>query len=78
MEEETTGAPTSSIKPTPDRDGDEKITVVVPPSKGLRLSEEKGQDKEGDVAMEGVEGELSKQTSETEVDPQAKAVQGQC
>lgn len=74
MEEDTAGGPTSSIKSNRDRDGDEKMTVVVPPSKGPRLSGEPGQDKE-DVAMEGVE-DVDADKGESDVDPKAKAVQG--
>ncbi|KAI2814959.1 hypothetical protein CBS115989_8067 [Aspergillus niger] len=45
--------------------------TAVPPTKGSRLSGEKGTDKEGDVAMEGDEGE----DAEPEVDPKTKAIQ---
>ncbi|BCS05093.1 proteasome regulatory particle lid subunit RPN3 [Aspergillus luchuensis] len=45
--------------------------TAVPPTKGSRLSGEKGTDKEGDVAMEGAEGE----DAEPEVDPKTKAIQ---
>ncbi|KAL4894231.1 proteasome regulatory subunit C-terminal-domain-containing protein [Aspergillus ambiguus] len=72
MREDSAGAPTSSYTASKDRKGDEKMTVVVPPSKGSRLSADKGQDQEGDVAMEGAEGDEKK---EPEVDPKVKAVQ---
>ncbi|GKZ71692.1 26S proteasome non-ATPase regulatory subunit [Aspergillus niger] len=71
MGEDTAGGPTSSFNASQDRKGDEKMTVVVPPTKGSRLSGEKGTDKEGDVAMEGDEGE----DAEPEVDPKTKAIQ---
>ncbi|PYH63854.1 proteasome regulatory particle lid subunit RPN3 [Aspergillus vadensis CBS 113365] len=71
MGEDTAGGPTSSFNASQDRKGDEKMTVVVPPTKGSRLSGEKGTDKEGDVAMEGAEGE----DAEPEVDPKTKAIQ---
>ncbi|KAE8342929.1 hypothetical protein BDV24DRAFT_150195 [Aspergillus arachidicola] len=74
MGEDTAGAPTSSFNASKDRKGDEKMTVVVPPTKGSRLSGDKGQDQEGDVAMEGAEGDES-QKPEPEVDPRAKAIQ---
>ncbi|GAB1205742.1 hypothetical protein APSETT445_004421 [Aspergillus pseudonomiae] len=74
MGEDTAGAPTSSFNANKDRKGDEKMTVVVPPTKGSRLSGDKGQDQEGDVAMEGAEGDES-QKPEPEVDPRAKAIQ---
>ncbi|EAW09204.1 proteasome regulatory particle lid subunit RPN3 [Aspergillus clavatus NRRL 1] len=70
MEEDTAGGPTSSSNTSKNRKGDEKMTVVVPPSKGSRLSGDKGQDQQGDVAMEGAENE-----AEPEVDPKVKAVQ---
>lgn len=68
MGEDTAGGPTSSFNTRKDREGDE-MTVVVPPTKGSRLS---GQDKEGDVSMEGAEGEKS----ELQIDPKVKAIQG--
>ncbi|OOF98553.1 hypothetical protein ASPCADRAFT_393993 [Aspergillus carbonarius ITEM 5010] len=71
MGEDTAGGPTSSFNASQDRKGDEKMTVVVPPPKGSRLSGEKGTDQEGDVAMEGAEGE----EGEPEVDPKVKAIQ---
>ncbi|KAH8428983.1 proteasome regulatory particle lid subunit RPN3 [Aspergillus melleus] len=48
--------------------------TAVPPTKGSRLSGDKGQDQEGDVAMEGAEGDES-QNPESEVDPKTKAIQ---
>ncbi|PYH80795.1 terpenoid synthase [Aspergillus uvarum CBS 121591] len=71
MGEDTAGGPTSSFTASKDRKGDEKMTVVVPPTKGSRLSGEKAPDNEGDVAMEGADTEESK----SEVDPKVKAVQ---
>ena len=77
MEEDSaTVATPLSGKPNTDRDGDEKITVVVPPSKGARLSGDQSQDKEGDVNMDGVNEESTKQ-AEVEVDPKVKAMQGE-
>ncbi|RAK76720.1 proteasome regulatory particle lid subunit RPN3 [Aspergillus fijiensis CBS 313.89] len=71
MGEDTAGGPTSSFTASKDRKGDEKMTVVVPPTKGSRLSGEKAPDNEGDIAMEGADTEESK----SEVDPKVKAVQ---
>ncbi|RJE23194.1 hypothetical protein PHISCL_04447 [Aspergillus sclerotialis] len=73
MGEDSAGAPTSSFNASKDRQGDEKMTVVVPPSKGSRLPGNQGKD--GDVAMHGAEDEDAHK-SEAEVDPRAKAVQG--
>ncbi|KAF7168258.1 hypothetical protein CNMCM5623_001301 [Aspergillus felis] len=73
MGEDTAGGPTSSFNTRKDRKGDEKMTVVVPPSKGSRLSEEKGQNQEEDVVMEAAETDSQK--PESEVDPRVKAIQ---
>ncbi|EAL92957.1 26S proteasome non-ATPase regulatory subunit [Aspergillus fumigatus] len=73
MGEDTAGGPTSSFNTRKDRKGDEKMTVVVPPSKGSRLSGEKGQDREEDVVMEAAETDSQK--PESEVDPRVKAIQ---
>ncbi|KAL4940103.1 hypothetical protein BDV06DRAFT_213749 [Aspergillus oleicola] len=71
MEEDTAGGPTSSSNASKDRKGDQKMTVVVPPTKGSTGSGEKGQDQEGDVTMEGAEGEeLS-----SGIDPKTKTIQ---
>ena len=75
MGEDTAGAPTSSINTRKDRNGDEKMTVVVPPAKGSRSSNNAGQDKDEDVTMEGAE-EGDAQKTEPEIDPTAKAIQG--
>ncbi|KAJ9486571.1 hypothetical protein VN97_g6754 [Penicillium thymicola] len=70
MGEDTAGAPTSSSNTSKDRKSNEKMTVVVPPTKGSRSS---GKDKE-DVTMEGAEGGDVENT-EPEVDPTTKAIQ---
>ena len=69
---DTAGAPTSSSNTSKDRKSNEKMTVVVPPTKGSKSS---GKDKEDDVTMEGAEnGDL--ENTEPEVDPTTKAIQG--
>ncbi|CAP86113.1 26S proteasome non-ATPase regulatory subunit [Penicillium rubens] len=71
MGEDTAGAPTSSSNTSKDRKSNEKMTVVVPPTKGPRSS---GKDKEEDVTMEGAEdGDV--ENTEPEVDPTMKAIQ---
>lgn len=75
MGEDTAGAPTSSFNSRKDRHGDEKMTVVVPPTKGSKASNKAGQDKDEDVTMEGAEDGDAEQT-EPEVDPTTKAIQG--
>ncbi|KAL4805456.1 isoprenoid synthase domain-containing protein [Aspergillus unguis] len=71
MGEDTAGGPTSSFNASKDRKGDQKMTVVVPPTKGSKGSGDKGENQEGDVAMQGAEGE----ELESETDPKAKAIQ---
>lgn len=75
MEEDTAGAPTSSINSSKNRNGDEKMTVVVPPTKGSK-SEKSRQEKDGDVTMEGAED--ADADAEPEIDPTTKAIQGWC
>lgn len=70
MVDDTAGGPTSSIDTSKDRNGDE-MTVVVPPTKESKLPGQGRKEAEGDIAMEGVEGE----TAELEVNPQVKATQ---
>ncbi|KAJ5210363.1 hypothetical protein N7491_010169 [Penicillium cf. griseofulvum] len=71
MGEDTAGAPTSSSNASKDRKSNEKMTVVVPPTKGSRSS---GKDKEEDVTMEGAEdGDV--ENTKPEVDPTTKAIQ---
>ncbi|CAI7575657.1 unnamed protein product [Penicillium glandicola] len=70
MGEDTAGAPTSSSNTSKDRKSNEKMTVVVPPTKGSRSS---GKDKEEDVTMEGAED--GDENTEPEVDPATKAIQ---
>lgn len=75
-DENAAGGPTSAT-PTNNKEleGD-KMTVVVPPSKGSRLAADSGADKEGgDVAMEGADDE-NVDDKEPEIDPKVKAVQG--
>ncbi|KAJ5124707.1 Winged helix-turn-helix transcription repressor DNA-binding [Penicillium bovifimosum] len=71
MGEGTAGAPTSSSNASKGRKND-KMTVVVPPTKGSRSS---GKDKEEDVTMDGAEDGDAENT-EPEVDPTTKAIQG--
>ena len=64
------------VKVGNNKDGDEEMTVVVPPPKSSKLSGEPGKDEEGDVAMDNSE---NAQTSgiEAKVDPKVKAIAGQ-
>ncbi|KAJ5463519.1 hypothetical protein N7475_008463 [Penicillium sp. IBT 31633x] len=69
MGEDTAGAPTSSSNPSKGRKSD-KMTVVVPPTKGSKSLK----DKEKDVTMEGAEN-VDAENAEPEVDPTTKAIQ---
>jgi 26S proteasome regulatory subunit N3 len=59
-----------------DKDGDEEMTVVVPPSKASKSPGSSARDAEGDTVMNGTDGSDSR-TLEDGVDPQAKAVEGE-
>lgn len=56
--------------------GEEEMTVVVPPSKSSKLAGEPGKDAEGDVPMDGAEKSAVAPTEEP-IDPKVKAVTGQ-
>lgn len=58
--------PAKDPKKSKDNDGDEEMTVVVPPSKS------EDAEKNGDVAMNGTE----EKEAEPPVDPKAKAATG--
>ena len=67
---------TGKTKPGKDKDGDEEMTVVVPPAKGSKLSGEPAKDDEGDVAMNGATEDDVKEPAEPVVDPKSKAITG--
>lgn len=67
-------APLKGGKGKKAKDGDEEMTVVVPPSKGSKLSAPLKKDNEGDVAMG--EEETNGEDGAVKVDPVAKAVSG--
>lgn len=46
---------TDQAKSGQDKDGDDEMTVVVPPPKGSKLNSEPSKDIEGDIAMENSE-----------------------
>jgi 26S proteasome regulatory subunit N3 len=74
-DENAAGGPTSATPTNKELEGD-KMTVVVPPAKGPRLSADIGANKEGeDVAMDGADEETTA-VKEPEIDPRVKAVQG--
>lgn len=57
------------------KEGEDKITVVVPPSKSSKLNGETGKDSEGDISMEVTEKGREEAAAET-IDPRTKAILG--
>lgn len=55
------------------KDGEDEMTVVVPPPKSSKLSGEPSKDDEGDIAMENADKSDSVSPG---LDPKAKAVAG--
>ena len=60
-------------KSSKDKDGDEEMTVVLPPSKASKNSGIPGKEHEGEIAMNGTDESESK-TADDAVDPQATAI----
>lgn len=59
------------------KDGEDEMTVVVPPSKGSKLSAPPPADGDGDVIMDGSDQVDGEKAAEVKVeDPVAKAVSG--
>lgn len=56
------------------KEGEEEMTVVVPPSKGSKFSAPPVKDTEGDVTMDGFVDEDAEDVGAVKVDPVAKAV----
>lgn len=63
------------IKTDANKDGEDEMTVVVPPPKGIKLSGEPGKDAEGDIAMDNVVS-AEHISQDAEVDPKVKAIAG--
>ena len=82
------GAPSSATAPNGTKDvtmandkpekkeGDEEMTVVVPPSKGAKLSSDPLEDPEGDLKM--ADGDEARAKKPEAVDPKIKTVSGEC
>ena len=62
-------------KPSKDKDGDDEMTVVVPPSKASKPLNSPEKEADSDVAMNGIE-EPQPQAPDDVVDHPAKAVDG--
>ncbi|KAI9799201.1 MAG: hypothetical protein M1825_004844 [Sarcosagium campestre] len=74
MSEEPTDTANRS-KSNRDKDGDDEMTVVVPPPKGLKPSDQSGgRDKVEDISMVGTEERISETLEATTIDPEAKTV----
>ena len=69
-------APVKGGKGKKVREGEEEMTVIVPPSKGSKLSALPPKDDDGDMAMEGAEEMDGEDAGAPKVDPVAKAVAG--
>ena len=75
MEEESSKS-SGRTKPGKDKDGDEEMTVVVPPPKAAKLPGASQKDDEGDVTMNGTaEVDVTEPTEPIE-DPKNKAATG--
>ena len=59
------------------KDGDDEMTVVVPPPKSSKLSGDPGKVEEGDTTMLSAEKVQGSSLEEELMDPKAKAVAGQ-
>jgi len=68
-------APLKGGKGKKAKEGEEEMTVVVPPSKGSKLVATPTKDIDGDVAMESTEV-IAGEDAEVKIDPVAKAVAG--
>lgn len=61
------------VKVGKNKEGEDEMTVVVPPPKSSKLSGEPGKDEEGDITMENTN---KIDSASLEFDPKAKAVAG--
>ncbi|BCS22948.1 proteasome regulatory particle lid subunit RPN3 [Aspergillus puulaauensis] len=68
---QTNGADSTKNGMNGSEDVEMEEDTAVPPTKGSRVSGDKGQDQEGDIAVEGTEGE----EPVSEIDPRTKAIQ---
>ena len=67
---------TDEHKASNGKDGEDEMTVVVPPPKSSKLAGEPSKDSEGDVAMETAQKPDASRLPTEEVDPTIKAVSG--
>jgi 26S proteasome regulatory subunit N3 len=75
MKDDSSDLPTKA-KQGKDKDGDEEMTVAIPPSKGSKLSGDTAKGREDDVPMEGTDQAKDEAPAEIKEDPIAKTVSG--
>lgn len=68
-----TSKPSKTGKSGKDKDGDDEMTVVVPPSKNTSSS---GKDLQSSTAVNGATEESDESSKEPDVDPREKAING--
>ena len=61
----------------PHKEGEDEMTVVVPPPKGTKLSGEAEKDKEGDIKMADGEEDAKEEAPAETVDPKVKTIAGE-
>ena len=69
-------APLKGGKGKKAKEGEDEMTVVVPPPKGSKLSAPLAKDDDGDVAMDGAAETNGEDAGAVKVDPVTKAVAG--
>lgn len=74
--EDNAPAPLKGGKGKKAKEGEEEMTVVVPPSKGSKLSTPPSKDTDGDVVMDGPEEIVGEDAGAVKVDPVTQAVSG--
>lgn len=58
------------------KEGEEEMTVVVPPAKNSKSSTKQSKDKDGDVAMVETEKLDTAESEDVKIDPVAKTISG--
>jgi 26S proteasome regulatory subunit N3 len=75
MEDESSKS-TGRTKSVKDKDGDEEMTVVVPPPKATKLAGVPQKDDDGDIAMNGTVDVEVNESAESAEDPKTKTITG--
>ena len=74
--DDNTSNPRSKAKSGKDKDGDEEMTVVVPPPKASKISGVSQKDNETDITMNGSTEIDTDVTADPVIDLKAKAIAG--